>query len=221
MRHPIDLEALGTLFDHRVAPLAALLHIGLTPPLVEQRCRPGGPWQRLLPGILLLSRAGPSRTQLVHAALMYAGEGAMLTAFDALCLHGMKSAIPLLGPIHVLAPRRSRAMGYAALRVEHTDRLPKPTIRRGFHTAPLERAAIDAIRRTKSIPDTKAILEEVSHFVGVQALRTELALAPPRGTALARKLLGESPARQLERAVLDRRRIPQPLPPTRVPATVG
>ncbi|HEX8870176.1 MAG TPA: hypothetical protein VF821_31225 [Lentzea sp.] len=220
MRHPIDLEALGTLFGHRVAPVAALLHIGLTPSLVEQRCRPGGPWQRLLPGTLLLSRAGPSRTQLVHAALMYAGEGAVLTAFDALCLHGMKSAIPLLGPIHVLAPRRSRAMGYGALRVEHTDRPPKPVIRRGFHTAPLERAAIDAVRRTKSIPDTKAILEEVAHFVGLAALRHELSSAPPRGTALARKLLGESPARQLERAVMERS-VRVPVPPARVPVAVG
>jgi hypothetical protein len=151
---------------------------------------------------------------------MYAGEGAMLTAFDALCLHGMKSAIPLLGPIHVVAPRRSRAMGYGPLRVERTDRLPKPVLRRGFHMAPLERAAIDAVRRTKSIPDTKAILEEVSHFVGLQALRLELAMAPPRGTALARKLLGESPARQLERAVMERR-VPVPRAADRVPAVVG
>jgi hypothetical protein len=215
MRHPIDLEALGTLFVHRVAPVAALIHIGLSPSLIDQRSRPGGPWQRLFPGIFLLSRAGPSREQLVQAALLYAGERSMLTAFDALYLHGMRSVLPTADAIHVLAPRHSRAWGHATLRLERTDRLPKPAIRRGFHVAPLERAAIDAIRRTRSIADTKAILEEATHYVGVQALRAELAMAPRKGTTLARKLLGESPARQLELAVMERRH--PTVPPARVP----
>ncbi|MFC3893401.1 hypothetical protein ACFOWZ_18150 [Lentzea rhizosphaerae] len=219
MRHPIDLEALGTLFVHRVAPVAALIHIGLSPSLIDQRSRPGGPWQRLFPGIFLLSRAGPSREQLVQAALFYAGERSMLTAFDALYLHGMRSVLPTADAIHVLAPRHSRAWGHATLRLERTDRLPKPAIRRGFHVAPLERAAIDAIRRTRSIADTKAILEEATHYVGVQALRAELAMAPRKGTTLARKLLGESPARQLELAVMERRH--PTVPPTRVPLPTG
>ncbi|SEQ53161.1 hypothetical protein SAMN05216188_103354 [Lentzea xinjiangensis] len=219
MRHPIDLEALGTLFVHRVAPVAALLHIGLSAALIDQRSRPGGPWQRLFPGIFLLSRAGPSREQLVQAALLHAGERSMLTAFDALYLHGMRSVLPTADAIHVLAPRHCRAWGHAALRLERTDRLPRPALRRGFHVAPLERAAVDAIRRTRSIPDTKAILEEAIHFVGVQALRAELALAPRKGTTLARTLLGESPARQLELAVMNRR--PASAPQSRVPLTVS
>jgi len=221
MRHPIDLEALGSLFLHRVARRVALIHIGLSPYLIEQRSKPGGPWQRLFPGILLLSRDGPTREQLVQAALLYAGHGAMLTAFDALYMHGMKSATPAADVIHVLAPRHSRGIGYGPLRLEHTERLPKPVLRRGFHTAPLERAAIDAIRRTNSIAISKAILEEVGHFVGIQALRAELAMAPRKGTAFARRYLGESPARQLERAVLERRPALTPLPPARTPVAIG
>lgn len=217
MRHPIDLEALGILFRHRVAPVAALIHIGLSGRVIDSRCRHGTPWQRLFPGILLLSNEKPSREQLLQAALMYAGDRAMATAFDALYLHGMKSVPPPHG-IHVLVPRHSRAIGYGPLHLERTDRIPKPAMRRGFHVAPLERAAIDAVRRTKSIADTKAIIEEVAHFVGVQALRAELALAPRRGTALARHILGESPARQLERAVLERRPFTPPRPRTPVPA---
>ncbi|MGI5505530.1 hypothetical protein [Lentzea sp. CA-135723] len=219
MRHPIDLETLGTLFLHRVAPVAALLHIGLSASLIDQRSRPGGPWQRLFPNMVLLSRAGPSREQLVQAALLYTGEGAMLTAYDALYLHGMRSILPTADAIHVLAPRNSRAWGHASLRLERTDRLPKPAIRRGFHVAPLERAAVDAIRRTRSIPDTKAILEEVTHYVGVQALRAELALAPRKGTTLARKLLGDSPARQLELSALTRR--PPAVPQARTPQPIS
>lgn len=218
MRHPIDLEALGTLFLHRVAPVAALLHIGLSASLIDQRSRPGGPWQRLFPGIYLLTRAGPSREQLVQAALLYAGDRAMLTAFDALYLHGMRSVLPSADAIHVLAPRHSRAWGHAALRLERTDRLPRPVIRRGFHVAPLERAAVDAVRRTRCVTDTKAILDEAAHYVGVPALRAELALAPRRGTTLARKLLGDSPARRLELAVLDR--LPT-VPRTRAPVAIS
>ncbi|SDG31802.1 hypothetical protein SAMN05216553_10796 [Lentzea fradiae] len=219
MRHPVDLEALGTLFVHRVAPVAALLHIGLSASLIDQRSRPGGPWQRLFPGIFLLSRAGPTREQLVQAALLYAGDQAMLTAFDALYLHGMRSVLPTADAIHVLAPRHSRAWGHATLRLERTDRLPRPTIRRGFHVAPLERAAVDAIRRTRSVTDTKAILDEVAHYVGVPALRAELTLAPRKGTTLARKLLGDSPARQLELAVLERR--PPTAPHPRTPLAIS
>ncbi|GGM77763.1 hypothetical protein GCM10011609_11970 [Lentzea pudingi] len=155
----------------------------------------------------------------MQAALLYAGEGAMLTAFDALYLHGMRSVLPTADAIHVLTPRNSRAWGHAVLRLERTDRLPKPALRRGFHVAPLERAAVDAIRRTHSIPDTKAILEEVSHYVGIQALRAELAMAPRKGTTLARKLLGDSPARQLELAVMDRR--PASVPQARTPLPIG
>ncbi|MFI6101566.1 hypothetical protein ACIA8G_38980 [Lentzea sp. NPDC051213] len=219
MRHPIDLEALGTLFLHRVVPVAALLHIGLPVRLIKSRCHPGGPWQSPFPGILLLgSKDPPPREQLVQAALMYAGKGAMLTAFDALYLHGMKAAVPRPGAIHVLAPRTARR-GFGHLYLETTERLPKPVLRRGFHIAPLERAAIDAVRRTKSMAEIEAILEEARHYVGLPALRDELALAPPRGTAHARKVLGESPARQLERAVRERR--PLALPPARVPLAIG
>ena len=84
MRHLIDLEALGILFRHRVAPAAALIHIGLSGRVIDSRCRHGTPWQRLFPSILLLGKGEPSREQLLQAALMYAGESAMATAFDAL-----------------------------------------------------------------------------------------------------------------------------------------
>lgn len=217
MRHPINLEALGILFRHRVAPVAALLHIGLSGALIHDRSRPGGPWQRLFPRILLLSNAPPSREQVLCAALLYAGERAMVTSFDALYLHGMRS-VPPPRTMTLLVPRHTRALGYGSLHLDRTDRLPKPALRRGFHVAPLERAAIDAIRRTKSVADTKSILEEAAHFVGLHALRAELALAPRRGTALARSILGDSPARQLEHAVMNPH-LPTPRPTLHPPTT--
>ncbi len=133
----------------------------------------------------------------------------MVTGFDALYLHGLKST-PVPSSVHLLAPRHSRAISFGPLNLMRTDHIPKPVVRRGFHTAPLARATIDAVRCTKSIADTQAILEEAAHLVGLHALRTELAFAPRKGTALARKLLGDSPARQLEHAVMARPATPLP-----------
>ncbi|MGZ3143127.1 hypothetical protein ACVDFE_14260 [Lentzea chajnantorensis] len=215
MRHPVDLESLHILFRHRIAPVAALVHIGLTGAVIDQRCRHGTPWQRLLPGVLLLGAAKPTREQWLQAALLYVGDRGMVTGFDALHLHGLKSA-PIPSSVHLLTPRCSRAVSFGPLNLMRTEHIPTPVLRRGFHTAPLPRATIDAIRCTKSIADTRAILDEATHLVGLHALRTELAFAPRKGTALARKLLGDSPIRQLEHAVLSRT---SPTAPRRRPLT--
>lgn len=38
-----------------------------------RRCRPGGPWQQLLPGVYLLHAGPPTPDERLHAALLYAG----------------------------------------------------------------------------------------------------------------------------------------------------
>ncbi|AUH42992.1 hypothetical protein [Streptomyces sp. CMB-StM0423] len=89
-----------------------------------QRCRPGGPWQQLLPGVYLLHAGPPTSAERLHAALLYAGRApgratvpgqtrgpaasapaqdaapapygdAMVTGLAALTLHGFASAPPL------------------------------------------------------------------------------------------------------------------------------
>jgi hypothetical protein len=195
MRHPIDLEALADLFAHRIAAVSDLVHIGLPTALIAGRCEPGGPWQHLMPGILLLGKAPPTRVQSIHAALRYAGPQAVLTGLDALQLHGIR-AVPAQGQIHVLAPLPGSVSGCLRVHVERTSRLPKPVLRNGFMTAPLARAAMDAIRRIRSVPEVRLILDEVSTFVSRDALHTELAEAPRRGTTIARRILtGARPTR--------------------------
>ncbi|MEO3763173.1 hypothetical protein [Streptomyces sp. B8F3] len=90
-----------------------------------QRCRPGGPWQQLLPGVYLLHAGPPTPEERLHAALLYAGrapgratvpgqtrgtaasapardavqdpyDDAMITGLAALALHGFAAAPPLL-----------------------------------------------------------------------------------------------------------------------------
>src|SRR5260221_9461963 len=53
---------------------AQVLALGLTAQGLRYRIRPGGPWQRLLPGVYLTVTGEPTREQREVAALLYAGQ---------------------------------------------------------------------------------------------------------------------------------------------------
>ncbi|KAF4406009.1 hypothetical protein [Streptomyces lycii] len=53
------------LREHRVGAATA-----------AERCRPGGPWQQILPGVYLLHPGPPTSEERLHAALLYAGRPA-------------------------------------------------------------------------------------------------------------------------------------------------
>src|SRR4051812_43428981 len=99
----VDLEVLSELFPHRVARAAELIALGLSSRTIHDRCQPGGPWQRIGPGIVLFSAAPPTRPQLIASALNHAGPGAVVSGWDALARHDIPApAGP--GPVHVLVP---------------------------------------------------------------------------------------------------------------------
>lgn len=52
--------------------VAELRAHGVTPAQAAERSRPGGPWQRLLPGVYLLRQGAPTGEERLHAALFYA-----------------------------------------------------------------------------------------------------------------------------------------------------
>ncbi|GAA1335896.1 hypothetical protein [Saccharothrix algeriensis] len=218
-RATISLDALAALFPHRVCTAAELLGLGLPDAALAARCRPGGPWQHVLPGVLLLSRRPPSRPQLAQAALRHAGPGAQLTGLDALHLHGMR-AVPAAGPVRVLSARPAGST--ERVRVTRVRELPPPVLRKGFLTAPLPRAAVDAAKTL--LPDreaVRAVLTEVVRRGGVRV--AELAAGLSRGA---------EPMRQVLRDLSDGiRTVPQawarqvladlPLPPPRWNAQVA
>lgn len=39
---------------------------------MNEQCRPGGPWQQILPGVFLLHPGPPTSEERLHAVLMYA-----------------------------------------------------------------------------------------------------------------------------------------------------
>lgn len=57
----------------RVLSLAELRAHGVPAAAVTARCRQGGPWQRLLPGVFLLHQGPPTGEERLHGVLLYAG----------------------------------------------------------------------------------------------------------------------------------------------------
>ncbi|RKT56902.1 hypothetical protein [Saccharothrix australiensis] len=185
-RTTISLDALAALFPHHVATASDLLGLGLPQEELSARCRPGGPWQRVLPGILLLTGKPPSRPQLVQAALRYAGPGAQLTGADALQLHGMR-AVPAAGPVQVLTTKPVEPT--PRVRAARVRRLPPPVLRKGFLTAPLARAAVDAARASPDEEAARAVLTGAVCRGGVRV--AELARAQSRDAEPVKQILRE------------------------------
>ncbi|MEU9690282.1 hypothetical protein [Amycolatopsis japonica] len=159
---------------------------------IYTRCLPGGPWQRLLPGIILLHNNEPTSEQLVTAGLLHGGADAVLTGIEACRRHGLRpTAMPSDMGLHLLIPhdRKIRSTGFVTM--ERTIHLPTPIIRHGFPLAPLIRATTDTARRFGDAEQVEAILIEAVQKGGChpKALLRELDRGSLRGSAVPRRLL--------------------------------
>ncbi|GAB3708586.1 hypothetical protein GCM10027598_13140 [Amycolatopsis oliviviridis] len=159
---------------------------------IYTRCLPGGPWQRLLPGIILLHNNEPTAGQLVTAGLLHGGADAVLTGTEACLRHGLRRAsMPPDTGLHLLIPhdRKIRSTGFVTM--ERTIRLPSPVVRDGVPLAPLIRATTDAVRRLGDAEQVEAILIESVQNGGChpKSLLHELDHGSLRGTAVPRRLL--------------------------------
>jgi len=190
----IQLDKLNNLFPHHVARAEELIGLGLCGSSVYRRCQPGGPWQRVLPGVLVLGNSPPTLVQRMQAALRYAEPDGVLTGRHALLLHGMRSA-PLMpdSPVHVLVPKGRSLQGYPEVRVERTTRMPKPLMRKGFLVAPLERALLDTARHFRVAEQVRRLITEAiwDHGLPPELIKAELTAGSGRGSALPRRVLAE------------------------------
>ncbi|MPZ81655.1 MAG: hypothetical protein GEV28_15135 [Actinophytocola sp.] len=172
-----------------VVRIADLRAAGVSNHAIAARCRPSGSWQRILPGIVLLSNAPPRRRHRVRAALLYAGPEAVLTGPDAVHAHG--HAVPLPEEVLVLIPSGRRLASRNYLTVERTTRLPPPVRRTGLLVAPLVRATLDAARheRDRDRLTTLLLAPVRSGACTIADLRVELNTGNQRGSAAIRALL--------------------------------
>jgi hypothetical protein len=216
-RSSVDLETLGALFPDRIARAQQLINLGLASSSVYARTNPSGPWQRLLPGIILLTNAPPTRRQLVCAALAYAGPDAILTGQDAAAMLGLKNA-KTAGSVHILIPDTKQVRSAATVRIERTTRMPDPLYRKGIPVAPTARAVLDAARNLGSLDDIRALIAEALQrgLTAPEKLEHELREGSNRGTALPRRVLAEiatgvrSPAESWGLRLVSKSDLPEP-----------
>jgi hypothetical protein len=96
-----DLDYLKSFALDNVISAQELVRLGVPECTVYRRCRAGGPWQLLAPGVVLLSNGTPTRRQLLQAALLHAGVSAVITGLDAARAHGLRRG-ELPAHVHVL-----------------------------------------------------------------------------------------------------------------------
>ena len=172
----------------------------------------------MLPGVVLLHNAPPTRDDRRSAALLHCGPGSVITGLDALALHGMRRVPTPSGPVHVLVPEDRRRAGHGVVLAERTQRLPEAEPGR-WPLAPLLRAVLDFARRCRERDQVRSGLAEVvqRHRCPPAALAAELRAGSQRGSALPRDVLREvgdgirSVAEAKARARLLRSDLPRPL----------
>ncbi|MEU6142467.1 hypothetical protein ABZ848_19100 [Streptomyces sp. NPDC047081] len=167
----------------RVLTTAQLRSHGVSSSEMNEQCRPGGPWQQILPGVFLLHPGPPTSEERLHAVLMYAAREstpgvpvqpsadsphravyaeAMITGLAALTLHGFTSAPPLLSieKIDVLVPRLRRLRSTGCARIVRTPALPTPQQVTGVPIAPVPRALADAVAELSDAGAVRRLLTE-------------------------------------------------------------
>jgi hypothetical protein len=195
---PFSHVALRRAFPFGVATARQLVAAGTTERTVYRRCLDGGPWTRLLPGVILLSNGTPTRDQQLRAALLLGGPDAMVTGLEACRRHGLRrgprqrSSMPG-DEVHILVPARRQVRSVGFVHVERTRRLPAAVTRGAVALAPLPRACIDATRRLSDPGDVTELLADAVQrgLCGPAALVRELESGSRRGTAVPRAVLRE------------------------------
>ena len=164
--------------------------LGVPRRTIWRRCEPGGPWQLLLPGIVLLRSGTPTDEQRIRAALVHGREGAMVTGIHALRRYGLVET-PEPAGVHILVPAERRIGSPGFVHVERTSRLPRPHLRRGIPVAPAHRAILDAAR---SLTDEDAVVAMMAEAIRRRrctpgALARELGAGSRSGSGFVRRAL--------------------------------
>ena len=216
MRRNVSLLELRRHSRFDVIKVATLERLGVSPQTAYRRCKPGQPWQRPLPGVVILGNAPPTRRQLVEAALLYVGSEAVVTGVAACRYHGLRTASDE-PTVHVLVPHRRKVKSSDHVIVERTIRFPARVVRDGVPLAPLPRAVLDACRRFRAHDPCRALIAEAVQGgrVAPAALEHELTLGSQRGTAVPREVLRDVLAGARSVAEIDGMRVWQStgLPP--------
>lgn len=188
---PGQLAALLEQQYYVITRAQALRH-AFTAAQIRTRLRPGGSWQKILPGVYSTLTGPVSADQLQMAALLYAGPGAVLTGAHAVRRHRL--ICPGGNDVDVLVPHDCQVRTCKHVRIHRTKRMPERVLTTGgIRYAPLARAVGDAVRLMVKVDEAKSLVAEA-----VQKGRCSLAdliaewnAGPAIGSAIFRAALAE------------------------------
>ncbi|HEX6522056.1 MAG TPA: hypothetical protein VF070_18920 [Streptosporangiaceae bacterium] len=187
-------DRLDTLITQQfgVVSRTQLLAHGMTERTLQYRIRPGGPWQKMLPGIYLTQTGPHSLLQREEAALLYAGNQSVITGPAAMFHYSLRA--PSLDLIHVLVPADRRRRSVSFVQVQRTFRMPLQVSTRGpLQFALVPRAVMDTARATNDRSTVRAVIADAIQLgrCSLRQLAAELDDGPVRHSALARSVLAE------------------------------
>jgi hypothetical protein len=171
---------------------AQALSSGMTESALQARIRPGGRWKVVLPGVYLAHDGRLAGAQREIAAILYAGDGSVISGQTALVRHGVR--VPVPDVVDVLIPHDRRRQSTEFVQIHRTLRMPeRPWASDGLLWAPVARAVADAVRGE---PDLRQVRATVAAAVQqgrctVGQLAAELRDGPMRGSAALRTVIKE------------------------------
>lgn len=214
-----NVAALDALIRLRegVVTHAELRELGIAPSTITYRIRPRGPWQRILPGVVITHRGTPTQRERVLAALRYAGAGAVLSGAAALRAHGV-SRTGRGDQLLVLVPHQSQRSSHDFVTVRRTRRMPTAVVLRRTATAPVARALVDECRERTTLDGVRDLVASTiqGRHCGLRDVAREVYAAARQRTALSRRVMEEmnagirSVAEAKARELFQRRAVPQP-----------
>jgi len=193
-RSAFDTERLRRVLQaqYQVITRRQALLCGLPHSTLDRYMAPGGPWQRLLPGVYLAVTGTATQDQREMAALLYAGPRSLITGSAAVRRHRLRSAGPDV--VDVLIPWQRRRQSAGFVRVHRTRRMPERLYVTGkIRFAKPSRAVADAARNLTRFDDVRHVVCDAvqRRACTVAELTEELDAGPPVGAALFREALAE------------------------------
>lgn len=193
---------------------------GLSSKAIDYRLRPGGAWQRVLPGVYAAHTGAISLVQQQAAAVLYAGKESVMTGAMAVRRHNLDC--PGTNTIDVLIPIGEHRKSRGFVNIIRTSKMPdkESLSSSGAVTyAPIPRAVADAARLMTRLEDARAVVASALQRgrCSFRELVEELEEGPSGGSRYLAMALAEvsdgarSNAEILLHKLIDRSELEQPL----------
>jgi hypothetical protein len=190
---------------------------GISDDALAHRVR-SGRWQRVLPGVYATFSGPVAEAIRERAALLYAGEGALLHEVTSCRRHGVKY-LTEDDRVHVLVPHGVQKTSRDFVVVHRTHLLPARLVVGGLPCSPVARAAVDLCRGQSSMRTARAVLCDAVQRgrTTVEALAEVLEHGHSAGSALPRRAVADlmagcrsAPECELRDLVVTSRVLPEP-----------